>query len=91
MHPVGVVINGEVKGGENIVIESGVVLGVARNGLPVKAPALGDNIYIGTGAKILGDIKIGSNVKIGANAVVLSDVPDGATAVGIPAKVVKKG
>ena len=89
MHPVGVVINGGVKGGKNIVIESGVVIGAARNGEPVEVPTLGDDIFIGSGAKILGGIKIGSRVKIGANAVVLSDVPDGATVVGIPAKVVK--
>lgn len=50
-------------------------------------PTLGDNVYIGAGAKILGDIKIGNNVKIGANAVVISDVPDNATAVGVPAVV----
>lgn len=90
MHPYGVVINSAAKGGKNIVIESGVVIGAARNGLPVKAPILGDNIFIGAGAKILGEIKIGSNVKIGANAVVLDDVPDGATVVGIPAKVVRR-
>lgn len=91
MHPNGIVINSEVRGGENIVIESGVVIGAARNGIPVEAPALGNNIFIGSGAKILGGIKIGNNTKIGANAVVLKDVPDGATAVGIPAKIIKKG
>jgi serine O-acetyltransferase len=91
MHPYGVVINSEVKGGENIVIESGVVIGAACNGVPVEAPVLGNNIFIGSGAKILGGIKIGDNAKIGANAVVLEDVPDGATVVGIPARVVKRG
>ncbi len=90
MHPFGVVINSEVKGGENIVIESGVVIGAAQNGLPVKAPVLGSNIFIGSGAKILGDIRIGNNVKIGANAVVVKDVPDDVTVVGIPAKVINK-
>ncbi len=89
MHPVGVVINSGVKGGENIVIESGVVIGAARNGLPVEVPRLGDDIFIGSGAKILGGIKIGNNVTIGANAVVIKNVPDGATVVGIPARVVK--
>ncbi len=86
MHPFGVVINGEVKGGENIVIESGVVIGAAKNGLQVKAPVLGNNIFIGAGAKVLGGIKVGNNVKIGANAVVVKDVPDSVTVVGIPAK-----
>ena len=91
MHPIGVVINGGVKGGKNIVIESGVVIGAARNGIPAKVPVLGDDIFIGAGAKVLGGIRIGNNVRIGANAVVVHDVPDGATVVGIPARVVKKG
>jgi len=86
MHSHGVVINGGVKGGKNIVIEGGVVIGAAHNGLPVKVPTLGNNVFIGAGAKILGDIKIGNNVKVGANAVVVKDVPDGATVVGVPAR-----
>lgn len=49
-------------------------------------PVLGDNVEIGVGAKVLGRIHIGNNVKIGANAVVIRDVPDGATAVGVPAR-----
>lgn len=53
------------------------------------APQFGDNVYVGTGCKILGSVKIGNNVKIGANAVVIKDIPDGATAVGVPAKVIK--
>jgi serine O-acetyltransferase len=89
MHPIGVVINGGVKGGKNIVIESGVVIGAARNGIPVQVPILGDDVFIGAGAKVLGGIKVGNNVRIGANAVVVHDVPDGATVVGIPAKVIK--
>ena len=88
MHPIGVVINGGVKGGKNIVIESGVVIGAAKNGEPVKVPTLGNDIFIGAGAKVLGGISIGNNVKIGANAVVVKDVPNGATVVGIPAKIV---
>jgi serine O-acetyltransferase len=90
-HPIGVVINNGVKGGKNIIIESGVVIGAAHNGLPLKIPVLGDNISIGAGAKVLGGIRVGNNVKIGANAVVVHDVPDNATVVGIPAKVIKIG
>lgn len=90
MHPVGVVINGGVKGGKNVVIESGVVIGAARNGLPVKVPAIGDNVFIGAGAKVLGGITIGNNVTIGANAVVVKDVADGLTVAGVPAKDVRK-
>ncbi|HBG61910.1 MAG: hypothetical protein A2Y03_09735 [Omnitrophica WOR_2 bacterium GWF2_38_59] len=88
MHPVGVVINGGVKGGDNVVIESGVVIGAARNGLPVEVPVIGNNVFIGAGAKVLGGIKIGNNVKIGANAVVVKDVCDGATVVGIPGRII---
>lgn len=89
MHPIGVVINGGVVGGKRIVIESEVVIGAARNGLPVKVPKLGDDIILGAGAKVLGDITIGNNVKIGANAVVVKDVPDNAVVVGIPGRVVR--
>ncbi|MCA9408119.1 MAG: serine O-acetyltransferase, partial [Candidatus Omnitrophica bacterium] len=80
----------EVKGGKNIVIESGVVIGAARNGLPVEAPYLKNNIFIGSGAKILGGISIGNHVNIGANAVVLQNVPDNSTAVGVPARIIEK-
>ena len=52
-------------------------------------PCLGDNVYVGAGAKVLVDVKIGDNVIIGANAVVITDIPDNAVAVGIPAKVKK--
>lgn len=89
MHPNGVVINGGVKGGKNVVIESGVVVGAARNGFPVEVPELGDDVFIGAGAKILGGVRIGSNVRIGANAVVVKDVPDDVTVGGIPARVLK--
>ncbi len=89
MHSQGVVINASVRGGKNIVVESGVVIGAAKNGLPVEVPILKDNIFIGSGAKILGGITVGNNVKIGANAVVVKDVPDGATVVGIPARIIR--
>lgn len=90
MHPIGVVINGGVIAGKNIVIESGVVIGAYDNGLPVKVPTLGDNIFIGAGAKILGNITLGNNVKIGANSVVIRDVPDNVTVVGIPGRIIEK-
>lgn len=88
MHPQGVIINSGVKGGRDVVLESGVVIGAARNGLPVVVPTLGDDVFVGAGAKILGPIRIGSHVTIGANAVVVKDVPDGATVVGVPARVI---
>lgn len=87
MHPVGVVINSKVRGGKNIVIESGVVIGDEKG----QAPCLGNNIFIGAGAKIIGGVTIGDNVKIGANAVVVKDLPSNVTAVGIPAKVINRG
>ena len=57
---------------------------------PNKSATIGDNVLIGAGARIIGEVKIGNNVKIGANAVVVSDIPDGCTAVGVPAKIIKK-
>jgi len=85
IHSQGVVINSAVQGGRNIFIEHQVTIGAEKQA----APVLGDDIFIGAGAKILGSVRIGNRVKIGANAVVTKDIPDGATAVGIPAKVIK--
>ena len=87
IHPIGVVINSAVRGGRNIWLESGVVIGDNRNGVP----ELEDDIFIGSGAKIVGRLRIGSGAKIGANAVVLRDVPAGATAVGVPARLLTAG
>ncbi len=87
IHSFGVVINGSVRGGSNLKIEHLVTIGADRN----ISPTLGDNIFLGVGAKIIGGVRIGSNVKIGANAVVVSDLPDGVTAVGVPAKIVRTG
>jgi serine O-acetyltransferase len=83
IHPVGVVINSSVRGGNDVWIESGVVIGENRGRFPV----LGDGVFIGSGAKVIGGVAIGSGARIGANAVVLHDVPAGATAVGIPARI----
>jgi serine O-acetyltransferase len=84
VHSSGVVINGAVRGGRNVKIEHQVTIGAER----FQSPVLGDDIFIGAGAKIVGGLSIGSRTKIGANAVVLSDIPDGATAVGVPARVI---
>ena len=86
LHSTGLVINGKVRGGKNVFVEHGVTIGEEKGRVPV----LGDDIFIGAGAKIIGGLKIGNGAKIGANAVVLKDVPDGATAVGIPARIVAK-
>jgi len=85
LHSVGVVINTNVRAGRNLVVYHGVTLGAERN----RSPVLGDNVYIGAGAKIIGGVKVGSDVRVGANAVVTKDVPDGATVVGIPARIVR--
>lgn len=82
-----VVIDGIVRIGRRCVIAPWVTIGV--NG-SVAGPTIGDNVFIGTGAKVLGGIRVGNNVRIGANAVVLADVPDGVTVVGIPARVVSR-
>ncbi|MBA4110152.1 MAG: serine acetyltransferase [Leptothrix sp. (in: Bacteria)] len=83
VHPIGVVINSSVRGGNQIILESGVVIGDNRG----KSPVLANDIFVGSGAKIIGGVSIGDGVRIGANAVVLKDVPSGSTAVGIPARV----
>ncbi|MEM1145086.1 MAG: serine acetyltransferase [Pseudomonadota bacterium] len=82
MHPNGVVINSRVRGGAGIVLESGVVIGSEKGHTPV----LGDYIFVGAGAKIVGGIEIGNEAKVGANAVVVKSVAPGTTVVGIPAK-----
>lgn len=82
----GIIISDGAKIGRNCTIYHQVTIGQRKHGYPT----IGDNVYIGAGAKILGAITIGDNVKIGANAVVLDDVPSNCTVVGIPAKVVKK-
>jgi serine O-acetyltransferase len=88
-HFGGIVISGYAKFGNDCRIRNGVVVGL-KNVDDVVAPTFGNNVDIGTGAKILGKITIGNNVNIGANAVVLSDVPDNSIAVGIPATIKPK-
>jgi serine O-acetyltransferase len=85
LHPDGVVINGAVRGGKNVILEHQVTLGEAKG----QNPKLGSDIYIGAGAKVLGGITIGDGARIGANAVVVRDVPPHATVVGVPARVVR--
>ncbi|GGB08822.1 hypothetical protein GCM10007414_22820 [Agarivorans gilvus] len=82
MHPVGVVINSKVSGGSNITVESGVVMGDEK-GL---SPCLGSNIFVGTGAKIIGPLTVADHVKVGANAVLTKSAEEGQTMLGIPAK-----
>lgn len=88
-HFGGIVIHESVKIGKNATLYHGVTLGLKKDD-EKKGPVIGDNVYIGAGAKVLGAIKIGNDVKIGANAVVLTDVPDNAVAVGVPARIMLK-
>ena len=76
--------------GEGCSLSQGVSIGQGGRGATPGVPRVGDRVYIGAGAKVLGNITIGSGVRIGANAVVIRSVPEGATAVGIPARVIRK-
>lgn len=83
----GIYINGDVVIGSNVNITHGTVLGQMNRGPKTGSPILGDRVFIGSGAKILGRIRIGHDAAVGANAVVTKDVPDGAAVGGIPAKI----
>lgn len=90
-HGTGVVIGQTAIIGDNVTMFHGVTLGGTGNEKTKKRhPTIGNNVFIGSGAKVLGNINIGNNVKIGANAVVLKDVEEGSTIVGIPGYVVKE-
>ncbi len=90
-HGTGVVIGETAEIGDNCTLYQGVTLGGTGKDTGKRHPTLGDNVLVGAGAKVLGPFKVGSNSKIAANAVVLKEVPENCTAVGIPAKVVKRG
>ena len=89
-HGMGVVIGETAEIGDNCTIYQGVTLGGTGKDVGKRHPTLGNNVMIGAGAKVLGPLNIGDNTKIAANAVVLSDISDNCTAVGIPAKVVRR-
>ncbi len=89
-HGAGVVIGETAEIGNNVTLYAGVVLGGTTNDPIKRHPTLGNNIVVGTGAKILGPIKIGDNVKIGANSVVVNDVPPNSVVVGVPGRVISK-
>ena len=84
-HPCGIVVHPEVEVGPNCLIFQNVTLGMRNGGVP----KLGGHVLVGAGAVVLGRIVIGDHAVIGANAVVLQDVPDGASAVGNPCKILR--
>ncbi len=87
-HFGGIVVYPDCQIGKNCNLSHGVTLGITHRGKKKGYPTIGDNVYIGPGAKIIGSVKIGNHVAIGANCVVTQDVPDHAVVVGIPAKVI---
>ena len=89
-HGMGVVIGETTEIGNGCTVYQGVTLGGTGKDVGKRHPTLGDNVMVGAGAKVLGPVKIGNNTKIAAGAVVLREIPDDSTAVGIPAKVVRK-
>lgn len=86
-HPNGIVIHPNARIGPNCMILQQVTIGTRDDGLPT----VGGHVDFGAGAKVLGNLIIGNHARIGANAVVLGDVPEYATVVGIPARVVSAG
>lgn len=89
-HSGAIVIHGYAKIGDECIIRQGVTIGIRSIERLGDVPELGRRVDIGAGAKILGRVRVGDGARIGANAVVLCDVPPGATAVGIPARVIVK-
>jgi serine O-acetyltransferase len=88
-HGMGVVIGETTEIGDDVLIYQGVTLGGTGNEQGKRHPTIGNNVVIGTGAKVLGSIQIGNDVKIGAGSVVVRPVPDHSTVVGIPGRVVR--
>ena len=88
-HGMGIVIGETAEIGDDCLLYHGVTLGGTGKDQGKRHPTIGNNVLVSTGAKVLGPFKVGDNARIAANAVVLSEVPDNATAVGIPAQIVR--
>lgn len=86
-HPNGVVIHEDAVVGDDCMIMQQVTIGMIGDG---EVPTLGNRIYVGAGAKIIGKLNVGDGARIGANAVVTQDVPPGCTAVGVPARLIHR-
>lgn len=88
-HGMGVVIGETTEIGDNCTIYQNVTLGGTGKDIGKRHPTIGNNVLIGSGAKVLGPFKVGDNARIAAGAVVLNEVPPNSTAVGVPARIVK--
>lgn len=88
-HGMGVVIGETAVIGDDVILYQGVTLGGTGKDRGKRHPTLGNQVVIGTGAKVLGNITLGNNVKVGAGSVVVHSVPDDSTVVGIPGRVVR--
>lgn len=88
-HGMGIVIGETAEVGDDCLIYHGVTLGGTGKDQGKRHPTIGNNVLISCGAKVLGPFKVGDNARIASNAVVLSEVPADATAVGIPAQIVR--
>ena len=88
-HGMGVVIGETAEVGDDVVLYQGVTLGGTGNERGKRHPTIGNNVVVGTGAKVLGGITIGSHVRIGAGSVVIRSVPDNSTVVGVPGRGVR--
>ena len=89
-HGMGIVIGETAEIGDDCLIYHGVTLGGTGKDSGKRHPTIGNNVLIGTGAKVLGPFKVGDNSRIAANSVVLREVPPDCTAVGIPARIVRR-
>ena len=89
-HGMGIVIGETAEVGDDVLLYQGVTLGGTGKDTGKRHPTIGNNVLIGSGAKVLGPFTVGDNSRIAANAVVLKEVPPGCTAVGVPARIVRK-
>ena len=88
-HGMGIVIGETAEVGDDVLLYHGVTLGGTGKDQGKRHPTIGNNVLIGCGAKVLGPFKVGDNSRIASNSVVLSEVPQDATAVGVPARLVR--
>ena len=88
-HGTGVVVGETTEVGDDVTLYQGVTLGGRSDESGKRHPTIGNNVVIGAGAKVLGPFKVGADARIGSNAVVLEAVPEGATVVGIPGRIVR--